>query len=51
MGTAQRFEPLIRPFANLFKIKPGERIGNFEVRGIRPMWPGTRTHAPSVGSA
>jgi len=34
MGAAQKFEPLIRPFANLFKVKLGERIGNYDVRGI-----------------
>ena len=34
MGAAQRFEPLIRPFANLFKVKLGERIGRYDVRGV-----------------
>ena len=34
MGTAQKFEPLVRPFANLFKIKLGERIGNYDLRGV-----------------
>jgi Fe-S oxidoreductase len=34
MGTAQRFEPLVRPFANLFKIKLGERIDRYDVRGV-----------------
>ena len=34
MGTAQKFEPMIRPFANLFKIKLGERIGQYDVRGV-----------------
>jgi Fe-S oxidoreductase/FAD/FMN-containing dehydrogenase len=34
MGTAQKFEPMIRPFANLFKIKLGERIEKWSVRGV-----------------
>ena len=34
MGTAGKFEPMIRPFANLFKIKLGERIGEYDVRGV-----------------
>ena len=34
MGLAQTFEPLIRPFANLPRIQPGERIGERDVKGI-----------------
>jgi Fe-S oxidoreductase len=34
MGLASRFEPLLRPLANLARIQPGERIGKRPVRGI-----------------
>lgn len=34
MGTAQKLEPMIRPFANLFKVRLGERIGKHDVRGV-----------------
>jgi Fe-S oxidoreductase/FAD/FMN-containing dehydrogenase len=36
MGLASRFEPLLRPLANLARIRPGERIGRRPVRGIPP---------------
>jgi Fe-S oxidoreductase/FAD/FMN-containing dehydrogenase len=34
MGLASRFEPLLRPFANAARIRPGERIGSRPVKGI-----------------
>ena len=34
MGLASRFEPLLRPLANLARIRPGERIGRRPVKGI-----------------
>ncbi len=34
MSLASRFEPLLRPLANLARIRPGERIGKRAVRGI-----------------
>jgi len=36
IGLAMRFEPLLRPFGNLHKVKLEERIGSKPIKGIPP---------------